>query len=190
MTSMQPRLSTETLGTQLAPNMSSYLLSFCLTEPKTLGQAGRNYLGAASLRLEKRCWWKREGFWEEEIETVTAVVLNIHWAASKKRLTHFVTITLVKLLGLSCIITMLKTEELQLVNIQSQHCVPWSSTSLVWITHPFSHSSPSWFKIHVWQFLGCTLYFSEPHFPPLNKRGEHCIPLMGSFIRTKWCDCA
>ena len=128
MTSMQPRLSTETLGTQLAPNISSYLLSFCLTEPKTLGQAGRNYLGAASLRLEKRCWWKREGFWEEEIETVTAVVLNIHWAASKKRLTHFVTITLVKLLGLSCIITMLKTEELQLVNIQSQHCVPWSST--------------------------------------------------------------
>ena len=126
--------------------------------------------------------------WEEEIETVTAVVLNIHWAASKKRLTHFVTITLVKLLGLSCIITMLKTEELQLVNIQSQHCVPWSSTSLVWITHPFSHSSPSWFKIHVWQFLGCTLYFSEPHFPPLNKRGEHCIPLMGSVLKIKWND--
>lgn len=98
MTSMQPRLSTETLGTQLALNISSYLLSFCLTEPKTLGQAGRNYLGAASLRLEKRCWWKREGFWEEGIETITAVVLNIHWAASKKRLTHFVMITLVKLL--------------------------------------------------------------------------------------------
>lgn len=35
MTNMQSRLSTETLGTQLAPNISSFLLSFCLAKPKT-----------------------------------------------------------------------------------------------------------------------------------------------------------